>query len=53
MYYRGREVVDHSSISVASFPGPHTVFGCTEERKGPGMFPHVRDIEGREVVERT
>ena len=41
------------SIWVASFPGPCTTFGCTKECGGPGMFPHVRDIEGRKVVERT
>ena len=23
------------------------------QRKGPGMFPHMRDIEGRKVVERN
>ena len=23
------------------------------ERGGPGMFPHMRDVEGRKVVERT
>ena len=39
--------------ALASFPGPPAAFGCTKERDGPGMFPHVRDIEGRKVVERT
>ena len=38
---------------VASFPGPCAAFGCTKERGGPGMFPHVRDVKGRKVVERT
>ena len=40
---------------VASFPGPRAAFGCTKERDGPGtcMFPHVCDVEGRKVVERT
>ena len=35
------------------FPRPARRFGCTKERGGPGMFPHVRDVEGRKVVERT
>ena len=38
---------------LASFPGPRAAFGCTKERGGPGMFPHVCDVEGRKVVERT
>ena len=38
---------------VALFPGPHATFGCTKERGGPGMFPHMRDVKGRKVVERT
>ena len=38
---------------LASFPGPHAAFGCTKECRGPGRFPHVRDVEGRKVVERT
>ena len=38
---------------LALFPGLRAAFGCTKERKGPGMFPHVRDVEGRKVVERT
>ena len=32
---------------IASFPGPHVAFGCTKEHGGPGMLPHVRDVEGR------
>ena len=38
---------------VASFTGPSATFGCTKECRGPGMFPHVCDVEGRKVVERT
>ena len=26
---------------------------AVKERGGPGMFPHVCDVEGRKVVERT
>ena len=33
--------------NLASFPGPHATFGCMKERGRPGMFPHVRDVEGR------
>ena len=40
-------------LTVASFPGPCTAFVCTKERGGPGMFLHVRDVEGRKVVERA
>ena len=29
------------------FPGPCAAFGCTKEHKGPGMFSHVCDVEGR------
>ena len=32
-------------------PRPARRFGCTKERGGPGMFPHVRDAEGRKVVD--
>ena len=52
MYYIIGAFVKSTCI-LASFPGPHATFGCTNERKGPGMFPHVRDIEGGKVVERT
>ena len=38
---------------IASFPGPRAAFGSTIERGGPGMFPHVCDVEGRKVVKRT
>ena len=39
---------------ISLLPGLHTAFSCTKEREreGPGMFPHVRDVEGRKVVER-
>ena len=37
----------------ASFPGPHTTFGCMKEHGGPGMLPHMHDIKGRKVIERT
>ena len=37
---------------LASFPGPRATFGCTKECEGPGMFPHMRDVKGRKVVER-
>ena len=40
-------------IHIASFPGPRAAFGCMKESGGPGMFPHVRDVEGRKVVEGT
>ena len=50
----GHDVVRIGIASaLASFPGPCAAFGCTKERDGPGMFPHVRDIKGRKVVERT
>ena len=39
--------------NLASFPGPRAAFGCTKERRGPGMFPHVCDVKSRKVVERT
>ena len=32
---------------LVSFPGPRAAFGCTKEREGPGMFPHVCDVKGR------
>ena len=32
-------------------PRPVRRFGCTKECRGPGMFPHVRDVEGRKVVD--
>ena len=32
---------------LALFPGPRAAFGCTKEREWSGMFPHVRDVEGR------
>ena len=38
-----RECAEH----VASFPGPRAAFSCTKECGGPGMFPHVCDVEGR------
>ena len=52
------KAVDHRYITsgastVASFPGLHDAFGCTNECEGPGMFSHLRDVEGRKVVERT
>ena len=47
------DYVGNMGILLASFPGPRAAFGCTKERRGPGMFPHVRDVEGRKVVERT
>ena len=40
-------------LTVALFPGPCAAFGGMKERGGPGMFLHVRDVEGRKVVERT
>ena len=48
--YESRE---NSRENIASFPGPRAAFGCAKERGGPGMFPHVRNVEGRKVVERT
>ena len=39
-------------IGLALLPGP-LHFQLHEEHKGPGIFPHVRDIKGRKVVERT
>ena len=44
-----QELLDSYSL----VPRPARRFGCTKERGGPGMFPHVRDVEGRKVVERT
>ena len=38
---------------LASFLGLHAAFGCTKEQRGPSMFPHVRDVKSRLVVERT
>ena len=38
---------------LASFSGLRTAFDFTKEREGPGMFPHMCDVEGRKVVERT
>ena len=35
--------------SVASFPGLRH-FGLHKERGGPGIFSHVRDVEGRKVI---
>ena len=49
----GSSVNAKCMVSLASFPGLCAAFGCTKERGGPGMFPHVRDVEGRKVVERT
>ena len=40
-------------ICLALFPDPRAALGCTKDREGPGMFPHMRDVEGRKVVERT
>ena len=40
-------------LALASFPCTCAAFGCTKEREGPGMFPRMRDVEGRKVVERT
>ena len=40
-------------ISLTSFPGPHAAFSCLKECEGPGMFPHIHDVDGRKVVERT
>ena len=43
-----------SCFLVASFPGPSAAFGSTNGREGPGMFPHMRDVEGRKdlIIER-
>jgi len=37
---------------VASFPGLYHL-QLHEERRGPGIFSRVCDVEGRKVVERT
>ena len=47
------EQLQYRNIDVASFRGPRAAFTFTKEHRGPGMFPHVRDVEGRKVVERT
>ena len=44
---------ESSMFRCSLVPRPARRFGCTKERGGPGMFPHVRDVEGRKVVERT
>jgi len=45
-------ILKHCSIQVASFPGL-SHFRLHEERGGPGIFFHVRDVKGKKVVERT
>ena len=47
--------ITHTLHHTSLVPRPARHFGCTKERGGPGMFPHVRDVEGsyRKVVERT
>ena len=39
--------------TIASFPGPCTIFCCTKDTKGPVSFAHVHDVKSRKVVERT
>ena len=49
-----KQIHKPSKVEVlASFSGPRAAFGCMKECRGPGMFPHVRDVKGRKVVERT
>ena len=40
--------------TLASFPGPALLsVAVRKSGRGPGIFYHVSDIEGREKVERT
>ena len=50
---KSQALVLPGSLSIASFPGPSATFGCTKERGGPGISPHVCDVKSRKVVERT
>ena len=39
--------------SCASLVSRSTPSSVARERRGPGIFSHVRDVKGRKVVERT
>ena len=41
------------ALLLASFPGPAQLFEVRKSGRGPGIFYHVSDVEGREKVERT
>ena len=55
VYSKLNKCTSHLSTWIASFPGPAQLplLAVWKSGRGPGIFYHVSDVEGREKVERT